>query len=431
MKSGRMDKVNGIVRFAMKFAFMSNLVVAGLIFLLAPQMSDVLNLPVESVWAISLLVFGWGFFYMTNGIFQGLQNMRLLFGSNLIGQVLKLALPFVLFAVIAGFMGPMIAFVVSLFVPVIIRSFFLPRGPGSKVSGREMVIGIGLPVLVTSIMWIIFTNTPNIIVNSVTGDQAVTGVFAIAMTLIVPIVFIPMTLSQALTPINSGLSATSNPKKRQGQLISQVIRFTSFLTVPLVALLLVFSSQIILFFSHKAENLPASDLLLFLAPGALLVGIGQILVSSIFAVGDIKATRNITVLSVAIFFAVGIYATSVLSSFGMAIGYLLSALVLVFMSYLYLRKYVGLRVDLAPIMKVVLAAMVFAAVAMPLNAAVQSNLLKFGAVLVAMAAYLISLGLMRYYTKDDLKIVRHLSSRSKTMSRVLRPVEALLEKAVG
>ncbi|MBI4894353.1 MAG: polysaccharide biosynthesis C-terminal domain-containing protein [Candidatus Aenigmarchaeota archaeon] len=431
LKSGSMEKVNGIVKFAMKFALVSNFVVAGLIALFSAQLSVALKLPLESIWAISVLIFGWGFFYMTNGIFQGMQNMRLLFGSNLIGQVLKLALPFVLFGIVVGFMGPLVAFVVSLFVPVIIRAFFLPTGKSSRVSGRDMVIGIGLPVLVTSIMWIIFTNIPNIIVNSVTGDKVVTGIFAIAMTLIVPIVFIPMTLSQALTPINSGLSATANPKKRQGDLISQVIKFTSFLTIPLVALLLVFSSQIIMFFSHKAENLPASDLLLFLAPGALMVGIGQILVSSIFAVGDIKATRNITILSVVIFFAVGIYATSVLSSMGMAIGYLASSVVLVMMSYVYLRKYVGLKIEWRPLSKIVVAALVFAAVALPLNAALQSNLMKLGAVLVATFAYLLALGVLRYYTEDDLKIVRHLSSRSRLASRVLRPVEALLQKIIN
>ena len=209
-----------------------------------------------------------------------------------------------------------------------------------------------------------------------------------------------------------------------------MIKFTSFLTIPLVALLLVFSSQIILFFSHKVENLPASDLLLFLAPGALLVGIGQILVSSIFAIGDIKATRNVTLLSVAIFFAVGIYATSVLSSFGMAIGYLISAFVLVLMSYLYLRKDIGLRIDWKPILKIVIAALIFSAIALPLNAVLQSNLMKLGAVVIAAMAYLLVLGFLRYYTEDDLKIVRHLSSRSKIMSRILRPVEALLQKAV-
>lgn len=431
MKSGSMEKVNGLVKFAMKFALASNFVVAGLIALFSSQLSEVLKLPVDSILAISLLIFGWGFFYMTNGIFQGMQNMRLLFGSNLVGQILKLVLPFVLFGVIAGFMGPLVAFVVSLFVPVIIRTFFLPMGRSSKVSGREMVIGIGLPVLVTSIMWIIFTNIPNIMVNSITGDKTATGIFAIAMTLIVPIVFIPMTLSQALTPINSGLSATANPKKRQGHLISQVVKFTSFLTIPLVALLLVFSSQIILFFSHKVENLPASDLLMFLAPGALLVGIGQILVSSIFALGDIKATRNITVLSVAIFFAIGIYGTSILSSLGMAIGYLLSASVLVLMSYLYLRKYIGLRIDLKPIAKIIVAALVFAAISIPLNAALQSNIMKAGAVLAATLAYLLALGVLKYYTEDDLKIVRHLSSRSRAASKVLRPVESLLRRAIG
>lgn len=428
MKSGQIGKVNGLVKFCIKFALVSNIAVAAFIALFSAQISQVLKLPVESVLMISVLVLGYGMWYLSNGIFQGMQNMRLLFGSNMVGQVLKLALPLALFSIVAGFMGPLVAFVVSLFVPFMIRLPFFPRGKGDGVNAREIIVGMGLPVLVSSIMWLIFTNIPNVIVNSVTADKVSTGIFALALTLVVPIVFIPMTLSQALTPINSGLSATANPKKRQGKLISLTVKFTAFLTVPLVALLLVFSSQIILFFSHKVQNLPASDLLFLLAPGALLVGIGQILSSSIFAIGDIKGTRNVTLTSTAVFFALGIAGTYYLSSLGMAVAYLASAALLVAMSYLYLRRDIGLRFDFASLGKIVAASAAFVAVTLPLNAAVESNLARAGVVVLGGAVYLSALALLRYYSGDEVKIVRHLSERSSVLSKLLSPVERVLSK---
>jgi hypothetical protein len=113
------------------------------------------------------------------------------------------------------------------------------------------------------------------------------------------------------------------------------------------------------------------------------------------------------------------------------VGYLVSASVMVLMSYLYLKKYIGLRIDLKPIAKIIVAALVFAAISIPLNAALQSNLMKAVAVLAATLAYLLVLGALRYYTEDDLKIVRHLSSRSRTVSKLLSPIEALLKKTIG
>jgi len=428
MKSGQLEKVNGLVKFCIKFALVSNIAIASLIALFSAQISHVLKLPVESVLMISVLVLGFGMWYLSNGIFQGMQNMRLLFVSNMVGQVLKLTLPLALFSIAAGFMGPLVAFAVSLFVPFMLRVPFLPRGRGSGVDARQVIMGMGLPVLVSSIMWLIFTNIPNVIVNSITADKVTTGIFALALTLVVPIVFIPMTLSQALTPINSGLSATSNPKKRQGKLISLTVKFTAFLTMPLVALLLVFSSQIILFFSHKVQNLPASDLLLLLAPGALLVGIGQILSSSVFAIGNIKGTRNVTLTSTAVFSVLGVVGTYYLSSFGMAVAYLVSAVLLVSMSYLYLRRDIGLRLEFRPLAKIVLASVAFATVTLPLNAITDSNLVKLGVALLGGFVYLSALALMRYYSGDELKIVRHISKRSMLISRLLSPLERFLEK---
>jgi O-antigen/teichoic acid export membrane protein len=426
MKSGHIEKVKGLVSFCIKFALISNITIAALIAFFSVHISKLLNIPVESVLMVSVLVIGYGMWYLSNGIFQGMQKMRLLFGSNMVGQVLKLVLPILLFSIISGFMGPLIAFVVSLFVPFILRLPFLPIGKGESVSHGGIIFGLGLPLLVSSIMWLIFTNIPNVIVSSVTSDRVATGIFSLALTLVVPIVFIPMTLSQALAPINSGLSATLNPKKRQSKLISLTVKFTAFLTTPLVALLLVFSSHIILFFSHKVENLPASDLLLLLAPSALMVGIGQILSSSLFATGDIKGTRNVTLTSAAVFFTLGILGTYYLSLLGMAIAYMTSAVLLVTVSYLYLRRNIGLSFDFTSLGKIVVASIVFVIVTLPLNAVLQSNIIRVGVIILGLVAYLSSLALMRYYSIDEIKIVRHLSERSRLLSKILSPVERFL-----
>lgn len=429
-KKGQMEKVKGLVKFSLKFVLAVDIVAAAAVAVLSPQIADLLNLPIQAIWMVSVLIFGWGLWFLTNGFLQGLQNMRLFFLSDLVGQVIKLSVPLALFFIGLSFLSPIIAFGISMLATALIRIPFLPFGKSSRVNGREIVIKLGLPIFVASVMYLIFTNLPNVILNSIKSAD-VTGIFALALTLVTPIVFIPMTLSAALFPVTSGLSVTSNPNRRQSKLISLVIKFAAFITIPLIALLLVFSNQIIIFFSGKVENLVASQLLPIVAPAAILLGIGQILVSSIFAIGKPKATRNVTIAATAIFLGLSIPATFLFSSFGMAAAYLISMVVLVLTSYFYLRRKINLKVDWSAIGKILLATLVFTAIAYPLNLILHGTVLKLLAIAIGAVAYLLVMVPLGYYSSDEIRILRHLSSRSKRMRGKLEPIEKFLSRHVS
>lgn len=430
MKKKLIEKVKGITRFSLKFVLVVNMASSLVVAAFSPQIASLLNLPVEGIWMVSIMIFGWGFWFLTNGLFQGMQNMRLIFRSNLVGQIIKVTMPLALFFIGLEFLSPIIAFTISLLATVLIRLPFLPFGKGAPVNGKEIIIKLGLPIFIASVMWLVFTNLPNVILNSIKSPD-VTGIFALALTLVTPIVFIPMTLSTALFPVTSGLSATLNPQKRQSKLISLVVKFAAFITIPAIAVLLVFSDQIILLFSGKAENLFASQILPIIAPAALLLGIGQILVSSIFAIGKPKVTRNITIITTLIFIGLSIPATFLFSSMGMSVIYLISMVFLTLTSFFYLRKEINLNIDWVPVFKIFVATFLLAGIILPLNSLFESAALKIVSIVAGLLVYLLFLVPIRYYSKDDLKILRFLSSRLKFLNGTISSLEKFLSRYIS
>lgn len=428
LKKGAMEKVRGVIKFSSKFVLIGNVISGGVVAALSPQLAEILNLPIELMWLVSIMIFAWAFWLLTTGFLQGMQNMKLLFKTNLIGQIVKVVLPVAMFFIGIGFLSPMIAFIISLLLVIVLRIKYLPFGKSSPVNGKEIIFKLSLPVFISSVMWLVFTNMPNVILNSVTSSD-VTGLFALVLTLATPIVFIPMTLGQALFPITSGLEETSNPQKRQSKLISLVLKFAAFMTFPLIVLLLVFSNEIILFFSQPIY-LPASELIPIVAPASILLGVGQILVYNIFAIGRPKVTRNITILTTALFLALSIPASYMFSGLGMAYAYLISMIVLVLTSYFYLRGAINLKVDWASILKIFAAAMLFAAFTHPLNMLFNSVVVKIAIIVIGLILYFAILLPLRYYTLDEVKVLQHLTSRSRSLKKRMLPFEKLLMRYV-
>jgi O-antigen/teichoic acid export membrane protein len=428
VKQKQIDKAKGIIKFSTKFALVISISSAVFMIALSNQIAVWLNLPVNAIWLSAVLIFGWAFWLLTNGFLQGMQNMRLIFRSNFLGAILRVAIPVTFFFISVTYVGHITAYLMSFIVTIALRYKTFAFIGGEKVEGRKILLGVAFPVFIASVMWLIFTNLPNVILNAVTSPD-VTGLFAITLTLVAPITFIPMTLSQALFPITSGLSVTKNPRKRQSKLISLVVKFAAFITLPTIALLLVFSNQIILFFSQP-QYLPAAQVLPVVAVSALFLGIGQILVSSVFAIGRIKMTRNITV-AVALLFISSSAAMSYLFGLnGMAFSYLASMILLVLWSYVYLKQKITLSVDWRAIGKIFVGVAAFVAITYPTNMLIGITAVKIVSILVGALAYLAALAVIGYYTKDELKIAKYMSSRFRFLKPILEPAERYISKKV-
>jgi peptidoglycan biosynthesis protein MviN/MurJ (putative lipid II flippase) len=111
---------------------------------------------------------------------------------------------------------------------------------------------------------------------------------------------------------------------------------------------------------------------------------------------------------------------------GMSIAYLISMIVLVLASYFYLRKTIRLKIDWFAIGKIFIATLIFSAFALTLNSIFTSTILKLVTILVGALLYIVVLIPLKYYSANEIDIIRHLFSRFKFLRGKIDIIEKIL-----
>lgn len=415
-EKNQIGKIRNLVRFSMKTGLSVSLAVAAAVAVLSPFLSPILNLPVPVILIASLGIFLYALLTITNSVMYGFQQMKRVMKTDLLGNAIKVIVVFVLIVLGFSYFGPLAGLLISISAIILLRldTLLLARKNEGSIRASPLnfrsIFTYSASALAASLAMIGFSNTPNIILNALAGP-AITGLFAISLTITSPIFSIPGVLNSALFPITSGLSAEKGGKSRQKILISMVLRYTSFITLPLIAVLLVFSGTIILFFS-SGEFLPAVELLPIVGAAGFFFGLGGILNTSIYAIRKPVVSRNIIILTMSIFLALSIPLSIWLSVMGMAIAYLTSVFIFWAASAFYLKKFINISLEWKSMLKIVIAVLIFSAILFGLDSVTSSNILKIAGVIFASAVYLFVLVPLKFYKKEDLRILEFFSNRS-------------------
>lgn len=434
-RKNQIGKIKNLVRFTIKVGLSVSAAFSATLGGLSPILSPILNLPVDVIIMVAVGIFAFSVWGITTAVMYGLQSMKRILKTNFVGNLSKVLIT--LFAVLIGlsYFGPLAALIISVVVIALLRIDILLLGikdVRSKASSSRLnyksIFTYSLSAFVASMAIVGFANTPNIILNALTSP-AVTSLFAISLTITSPIFSIPSVLNAALFPITSGLSAEKGGRVRQRMLINMVVKYTSFLTLPIIAILLTFSGTIILFFS-SSEFLPALEILPTVGVAAFLFGLGGMLNMSIYAIRKPVVSRNITILTLVVFLALSIPLSISLSAFGMAVAYLASISIFCVASFVYLRKFLGFSIDWKSILKILVAVAVFSAIVFGIDRFLSHEVLKFVAVLLALVVYLLLLIPMKFYKKEDVKILEFLSKKSPVGKGVFHRLRIMLSRYV-
>lgn len=427
-------KIKSLVRFTIKVSFSVSLAFSVAIGLLSPVLSPILNLPVDVIVLAAVGIFVFSVWGVTTAVMYGFQSMKRIMKTNFAGNVVKVVSSLALILLGFSYFGPLVGLILSVIAIILFRLDVLWLAVGklgdyksSKLNFKS-IFTYSTSAFVAAMAMVGFANTPNIILNALTGP-AITGLFAISLTISSPIFSIPSVLSAALFPITSGLSAERGGRSRQKILINMVVRYASFITLPIIALLLVFSGTIILFFS-SGDFLPAVKLLPIMGGAAFLFGLGGILNTSIYAMRKPLVSRNITILTLVIFLSLSIPLSMWLAAMGMAIAYLISVSIFCISSAIYLKRFIKLSLDWFSILKAAAATLVFSGILFGIDSLIPGTALKLIGVIVASVLYLAMLVPLRFYKKEDLKILWYLSQKSPIGKRVFSRIMGLLSKYV-
>ena len=426
----KVGKIRTFLKTSLKTLTYSYFILLIVFLLFSKSLSVTIKLPTNVILISLLLTFSFLFSGFFGGILYGFQEMRKFFLSDFYGQLVKVIIATLLIFLGFRYYGSLIGILVGFFLILLIRSKMVIRllnffKPGEKIEFRKIMKDYSLPAFISFLATTLFLNGQYVLLT-ILKDTEVTGIFSIAMLLTSIIATFPGILSSALFPIISFLSADSRTKSKQRYLIQLVLRYAFFFSLPIAFLLSIFSKQAILFFS-RVEYLEASSLFPILITASLIFGMRNIFLSNLYAIGKTKIYSNIILLTTFIFFILVFPLVNKFSSLGIAISYLLSVLVSAILGYFYLEKSLLFKVPLIPISKAVLSSSLSFLLLYYLTR-FTSGITDYLLVLFSGAVYLIVLYFMKFYRKEDVRILEIGMEKISFLKPFLKPVITILSK---
>jgi O-antigen/teichoic acid export membrane protein len=306
------------------------------------------------------------------------------------------------------------------------KSWFFPASK-EKIKGKEILFDYALPYFTGLIAGLVFSNFQIVLLASLQG-QYVTGGYSISFLIASLISIIPNVLSQALFPIISMLSVGKKIKK-QAYLLNLVLRYAVFIMLPATIFLIFFSKPILLLL--RSEYLEVSNLLSILAVASVFFGLGNLFLSSLYAVGKTKLNRNIWIVSSLIFLIINPILIKLYSAQGLAISYLLSSLFFLILGYYFINKVLTLKVDWKNLSKLLFSSVLFLPFLYVADIMQLDLIIKIAFTILGGIVYLLVLVPLKFYQRDEVKILIFLGKKLPLFKNFLFKLASFLSKYVS
>ncbi|MCC5994088.1 MAG: oligosaccharide flippase family protein [Candidatus Aenigmarchaeota archaeon] len=423
------EKIKSLIRFSFQLPLLINIILSILLVSLSSFFSSMLKIPLNAVLMIPLTMLFLTLSSISGTIIYAFQNMKFYFFSDLLGNLSRVLVATLLIFLGFRYLGPLIGFIICYFLIFAARILKVRPSRGKiKIDKRKILLEYALPAFISTLAWNIFSSGQYALLSIIQNPKA-TGIFTVALIITIPIVALPNTLNSALLPIISFLSANHQTKKHQERLIELVVRYSLFFSLPIALFLIIFSKQVIVIFSSE-KYLEASNLFPILAIASVIYGLGNVFLSNLYAIGKAKLNRNIVLLTVATFLVLVYPLTKLYSASGMAISYFISILVLSIVSYFYIKKFLNVEIPKKDFMKILISSLISFAFLYLTTKITFGTLIDLILLLFAVAIYLFALALLKFYKKEDVKVLEFFEERTPILKKTIRNLKTFLEKFI-
>jgi O-antigen/teichoic acid export membrane protein len=427
------EKIYGVIKFSFKVFLLTNLIVVIAIFISTPFLSTrvfkskEITLPLY-ISAVAIPMYTLGF--LTNSILFGFQDMKTIFTTTFSGTVAKNIFSAILILLGFTYFGPIIGFLIGISLAALLRLKKIEFEDKGRVDKKELIL-YSLTGFVGTVNFLILTQTPPLILSALASIEA-TGIYTLAYILATPISIIPQTLTRSAFPILSQLYGKKDSVRIE-KILFQVFRYCLLITLPLSFVLLVFPKQVISLMGNPSymKGYMLLPLLAFaLAFANLIFGIGGFFLSSLYALGKPKLSRNIIIIQSVVFLCITFSLVKQYSF--MAIGYAFLAVgaITFFISFFSIKKFYKIRIEPKPLLKITLSTIIFLSVLYFLKPYGKNIFYISIIIITALVTYLFSLLLLRFFTRDDLKLLKDLEDRIPKLKKVLRLTRNIITKFV-
>ena len=420
-------KTKSLVKFSYQIVLLSNLSILILFLLFNNFFSSILKIPSSVSLLIPLAMFSLSLSSLSGSIIYAFQNMKTYLSTDLFGVLLKdvLALTLIFFGF--KYFGPIIGFIACYFLIFLLRSSKTKLVEKfSKINKKEILLEYAFPAFISSLAWSVFSSGQYALL-SIIQDTRATGIYTVALIITLPIVAFPNTLASALLPIISSLSANHKTKNQQKRLIELVARYSLFFSLPIALFLIIFSKQVIVIFSSE-KYLEASNLFPILAIASVIYGLGNVFLSNLYAIGKTKLNRNIVLLTVFTFLVLVYPLTKKYSALGMAISYFTSILVLSIISFFYIKKFLNVEIPKKDFIKILISSLISFSFLYFAVKITSGLLIGFLLLIIAGVFYLILLLILKFYKREDVKILEFIASKLPKFRKWVSTVKDVLER---
>jgi stage V sporulation protein B len=422
-------KIKSLIKFSFWLSFLINIILSIVLIATSYLLSSILKIPFDATLMIPLAMISLTLASISGTIIYAFQNMKFYFFSDIFGTLSKVLIATLLIFLGFRYLGPLIGFIACYFLIFTLRILEIkPRGRGARINKKKILLEYSFPAFISSLAWSIFSSGQYALLSIIQNPKA-TGIFTVALIITIPIVALPNTLASALLPIISFLSANHQAKSQQKRLIELVARYSFFFSLPIALFLIIFSKQVIVIFSSE-KYLEASSLFPILAIASVIYGLGNVFLSNLYAIGKAKLNRNIVLLTVVTFLAIVYPLTKLYSALGMAISYFTSILVLSIVSYFYIKKFLRVEMPKKDFTKILVSSLISFAFLYLTTKITSGILIDFILLVFAGAIYLFTLASLKFYKREDVKILEFFEERMPILKKTIRNLKTFLEKSI-
>ena len=408
-KSKGKKAVYSLVKTSIKPLLLSSLITSTILLLFSSQLSILIDIPTYALLIVTLSIIPLSIFDFLGCVIYGLQDMKRLLLTDIAQIILRVILTVFLIIMGLSYLGPLTAFLIAYLLISIFRispNYIRNR---YKSFSYNKLFSYAIPALIALFSTSLILNGQYIILSSLQSTKD-TGIFTIAFTISSMIAMLAHVLTSALFPIISSLSVERKTKQRQGYLIGLILRYSLLLTIPLAALLIVFSKQMVLVYSAP-EFLPSSLYLPILVPASLLYGTGTIFLMHIYAIGKPKLHRDIMILIAICFLIISPILTTYFSVLGVSLAFLLVMLFRFLLSLKYIRKYLKIELFLKDNLKIFLSSFIISIISILFKALITNIFILVLFLIPIALAYFYILFILKFYGTEDIKILTYFGKR--------------------
>jgi O-antigen/teichoic acid export membrane protein len=287
-----------------------------------------------SFYALFLYLLVHSFFALTQCYLVALSRMKDIFFTNLVAYILKVSLAFVLIYYGFSYFGPIIAFILSSFIAVLLRlkkiDFNLKPLDGDI---KKKIIDNSIPAFVSGGSWIVITSF-SIIILPFFVDMNIVGIFSLSMMISTLIRMVSQSISTAMLPIISE-KFSSGDNDIVSKIINSAIRYSYLFTIPAVVFIMFFPTEIVELIS-TSEYVGLAIVLQILALSGMFSGFLQIFMILMYSIGRIKHYNILNVMGAILIVVLSIIFGQMYGVVGVALSYFAALASMLIYSYVKL-----------------------------------------------------------------------------------------------